>query len=65
MFTLGIIDRLTPGDLTGGHFVAGTGTIDETGTVGPIGGIVLKQITVSDAGASTCSWCRRTTAPRR
>ena len=51
MFTLGIIDRLTPGDLTGGSFVAGTGTIDGAGTVGAIGGVVLKQITVSDAGA--------------
>ncbi|MPV51089.1 MULTISPECIES: PDZ domain-containing protein [unclassified Pseudactinotalea] len=42
MFTLGIIDRLTPGDLTGGHVVAGTGTISLTGRVGPIGGIVQK-----------------------
>ena len=52
MFTLGIIDRLTPGDLASGHFIAGTGTIDENGAVGPIGGIVLKLITAKDAGAS-------------
>ena len=51
MFTLGIIDRLTAGDLTGSNFVAGTGTIDGAGTVGAIGGVVLKEITVSDAGA--------------
>lgn len=43
MFTLGIIDRLTPGDLTGGHVVAGTGTIALNGRVGPIGGIVQKM----------------------
>ena len=35
MFTLGIIDKLTDGDLTGGTFVAGTGTIDPDGDVGP------------------------------
>ncbi|MDQ1703950.1 MAG: Lon-like protease [Frankiaceae bacterium] len=41
-FTLGIIDKLTPGDLTGGRTVAATGTIDAFGTVGPIGGIQQK-----------------------
>ncbi|RIJ77205.1 PDZ domain-containing protein [Nakamurella silvestris] len=52
MFTLGLIDRLTPGDLTGGNFIAGTGTIDIDGTVGPIGGILLKLIAAKDVGAS-------------
>jgi len=52
MFTLGLIDRLTPGDMTGGHFIAGTGTIDLNGTVGPIGGILLKLIAAKDVGAS-------------
>jgi PDZ domain-containing protein len=52
MFTLGLLDRLTPGDLAGGHFIAGTGTIDENGAVGPIGGIVLKLIAAEDAGAT-------------
>ncbi len=52
MFTLGLLDRLTPGDLASGHFIAGTGTIDENGTVGPIGGIVLKLIAARDAGAT-------------
>ena len=41
-FTLGLIDVLTPGELTGGHAVAATGTIDEEGHVGPVGGVVQK-----------------------
>jgi PDZ domain-containing protein len=41
-FSLGIIDRLTPGSLTGGRTVASTGTIDGFGHVGPIGGIQQK-----------------------
>ncbi|MET0863105.1 MAG: PDZ domain-containing protein [Nakamurella sp.] len=52
MFTLGIIDKLTDDDLTGGQFIAGTGTIDPEGTVGPIGGVLLKLITARDAGAT-------------
>ncbi|MFE7564519.1 PDZ domain-containing protein [Kitasatospora sp. NPDC057500] len=51
MFSLGIIDKLTPGDLTGGRFVAGTGTITDEGEVGPIGGIAMKLIAARDAGA--------------
>ena len=51
MFTLAVIDKLSPGDLTGNHFVAGTGTISEDGTVGPIGGIVHKVRAARDAGA--------------
>ncbi|MBP0459950.1 YlbL family protein [Streptomyces montanisoli] len=51
MFSLGLIDELTPGSLTGGKFVAGTGTIDDKGTVGPIGGIAMKMIGARDAGA--------------
>ncbi|MFF0415845.1 PDZ domain-containing protein [Kitasatospora sp. NPDC004745] len=52
MFSLGIIDKLTPGgDLTGGKFVAGTGTIDDDGKVGPIGGISMKLIAAREAGA--------------
>ncbi|MFE2728971.1 PDZ domain-containing protein [Kitasatospora sp. NPDC059327] len=51
MFSLGIIDKLTPEDLTGGRFVAGTGTIDDAGTVGPIGGISMKLIAAREAGA--------------
>ncbi|MGW0732974.1 YlbL family protein [Streptomyces sp. NPDC002851] len=51
MFALGIVDKLTPQDLTGGKFVAGTGTIDEAGKVGPIGGIEMKTIGARDKGA--------------
>ncbi|MFF7363369.1 PDZ domain-containing protein [Streptomyces sp. NPDC008125] len=51
MFSLGIVDKLTPGQLTGGKFVAGTGTIDDDGTVGPIGGITMKLIGARNAGA--------------
>jgi PDZ domain-containing protein len=51
MFALGIIDKLTPGLLQGGENVAGTGSIDQAGTVGPIGGIRQKLVGASDAGA--------------
>jgi PDZ domain-containing protein len=52
MFALGIIDKLTPGSLTGGEHVAGTGTICGDGTVGPIGGIVQKMAGARRAGAT-------------
>ncbi|MER6204410.1 PDZ domain-containing protein [Streptomyces sp. NPDC001642] len=51
MFALGIYDKLTPGDLTGGKFVAGTGTIDDEGKVGPIGGISMKTVGARSKGA--------------
>lgn len=51
MFALGIIDVLTPGSMTGGRRIAGTGTIDSDGTVGKIGGIQEKMIGARDAGA--------------
>lgn len=51
MFSLGIYDTLTPGSLTGGAVVAGTGTMDGTGKVGPIGGIQQKIVGARDAGA--------------
>jgi Lon-like protease len=49
-FTLAVIDVLTPGELTGGHKVAVTGTMNLDGTVGPIGGGAQKGITVRDSG---------------
>lgn len=52
MFSLGIIDILTPADLTGGRFIAGTGTIDADGNVGPIGGIHQKLVGARAAGAT-------------
>jgi PDZ domain-containing protein len=51
MFALGIIDKLTPGAIQGGEDVAGTGTIDPSGAVGPIGGIRQKLFGAKDAGA--------------
>jgi PDZ domain-containing protein len=53
MFTLAVIDKLSPGELNGGKFVAGTGTIDSDGDVGPIGGIKYKLIAADEAGAET------------
>ncbi|MCZ4510675.1 MULTISPECIES: PDZ domain-containing protein [Streptomyces] len=51
MFALGIVDKLTPGNLTGGKFVAGTGTITDDGKVGPIGGIEMKTVGARAKGA--------------
>ncbi|WP_248582750.1 S16 family serine protease [Nocardioides sp. InS609-2] len=51
LFSLGIYDTLTPGSLTDDEIVAGTGTIDETGKVGPIGGIPQKIAASREAGA--------------
>ncbi|GAB2817018.1 PDZ domain-containing protein [Alpinimonas psychrophila] len=52
MFALGIIDKLTPQDIAGGAHVAGTGTIDSMGIVGPIGGIRQKLYGARAAGAT-------------
>ncbi|TLM76058.1 PDZ domain-containing protein [Pseudarthrobacter sp. NamB4] len=52
MFSLGIIDTVTPGDLTGGKHIAGTGTISPDGLVGPIGGIEQKLQGARSAGAT-------------
>ncbi|MEQ1788760.1 MAG: S16 family serine protease [Acidimicrobiales bacterium] len=49
-FTLAVMDVLTPGELTGGHRVAATGTMALDGTVGPVGGGAQKAVTVRDAG---------------
>jgi Lon-like protease len=52
MFALGIIDKLTPGNLTDGRFIAGTGEISPTGAVEPIGGIQQKMAGARAAGAT-------------
>ncbi|UXY20072.1 hypothetical protein N8I84_16100 [Streptomyces cynarae] len=56
LFTLGIIDKLngngTGGDLTGGRTIAGTGTIDPSGQVGPVGGVALKTQAAKRDGAT-------------
>lgn len=52
MFSLGIIDTLTEPDETGGVSIAGTGTMDLTGDVGPIGGIRQKMFGAKRDGAA-------------
>jgi Lon-like protease len=52
MWTLGLVDMLTPGDLTGGRTISGTGTISPDGTVGPIGGVQEKVAGAERAGAT-------------
>ena len=51
IFSLGVYDTLTPGSLSGGADIAGTGTIDERGRVGSIGGIQQKIVAAVDIGA--------------
>ncbi|BCJ47212.1 hypothetical protein GCM10010168_71990 [Actinoplanes ianthinogenes] len=70
MISLGIIDKLTPADLTGGRIVAGTGTVDEKGEVGPIGGIPQKLHGAKEAGATwflvpagNCAEAKRNAVP--
>jgi Lon-like protease len=52
MFALGIIDKLTNDNLTGGKFIAGTGEIEANGNVDPIGGIQQKMAGARAAGAT-------------
>jgi PDZ domain-containing protein len=52
MHALAIIDTLTPGEMTKGHIVAGTGTIAYDSTVGAIGGVRQKVVAAEAAGAS-------------
>lgn len=52
MFSLAVVDKLTTGDLNGGKFVAGTGTITGDGEVGSIGGITHKILAAREAGAT-------------
>ena len=51
MWAIGLYDLLTPGDLTRGRTIAGTGAIDLEGKVGPIGGIEDKVVAARDAHA--------------
>ena len=52
MFALAIYDRLTPGSLTGGQRIAGTGSIDGDGQVGRIGGVRQKMAGAAADGAT-------------
>jgi Lon-like protease len=51
MFALEIYDQLMEEDFTKGYKIAGTGTIDSKGAVGPIGGIDQKIVAADKAGA--------------
>jgi len=69
IFALAVIDKLSPGELTGGHVIAGTGTINDDGEVGPIGGIAHKIASARDADvelflapAGNCADAARTNA---
>lgn len=52
MFALALVDKLTPGALTGGNIIAGTGTMSPLGKIGAIGGIGHKMIGAKKAGAT-------------
>lgn len=52
IFTLGLIDLLTPQDIIAGRKIAGTGTIAADGAIGPIGGVTEKILGAKKAGAS-------------
>ena len=52
MFALGVIEKLTGMNLTGGKFIAGTGEISPGGAVSAIGGIQQKMVGARDAGAT-------------
>jgi Lon-like protease len=51
MFSLEIFNQLTEDDLTRGYAIAGTGTINSEGIVGPIGGIEQKIVAADKVGA--------------
>ncbi|MEU6487811.1 S16 family serine protease [Streptomyces sp. NPDC046887] len=55
-FALGIVDKIrgdgSGGDLTGGRTIAGTGTVDDNGEVGPVGGVSLKTQAAHRDGAT-------------
>ncbi len=51
MFTLTVYNMLSPNDLTRGLRIAGTGTINLDGTVGPIGGVKQKVAAAEQVGA--------------
>lgn len=63
--TLGILDHLTPGSLSGGHVVATTGTIDPEGRVGEVGGVAQKAVAANGVDARLLLVPRREAADAR
>ncbi len=59
VLSLAIYDKLTPGSLVGDVPIAGTGTIDADGKVGPIGGIQQKIRAASRGGREALPGARR------
>ncbi len=51
-WTLGIMNPLSGGNLTGGRIVAATGTMRPDGSIGDVGGVLQKTIAVERAGAT-------------
>ena len=51
-FALGLLEQLTGANITNGRRIAATGTIDTDGTVGDVGGVAQKTVSVADAGAT-------------
>jgi PDZ domain-containing protein len=51
-WTLGIINSLSGGDLTGGRSISASGTIDPDGGIGDVGGVAQKTVAVERAGAT-------------
>ena len=65
MFSLGVYDKLTEGELTGGKSIAGNRTISDNGTVGPINGIRQKMAGARQAGAGLLARRSFQTPPAR
>jgi PDZ domain-containing protein len=70
MYALAVMELLTPGSLSSGHIVAGTGTIDVEGNVGGIGGVRQKVVAAEAAGAEVMlvpasNYEEAQTAPRK
>lgn len=51
MLALTLIDQLTPCGVTYGNHVAGTGTMEPDGSIGPVGGLEQKAYTISRTNA--------------
>ena len=51
-FALGLLEEVTGANITNGQRIAATGTIDPDGTVGDVGGVAQKTVSVTDAGAT-------------